>query len=140
MEVEKENISRGEIVKCETRKCKTPCGNIYVTVGFDEKFGPMEMFTNIKGLKVQKQIDCGWSLHSIAMAASHMLQGGFNSKDVTKYVGSSLCPEFSMLGMHTCPEFMQSGLTDMINKLKEESVDVDKQPNEETDKGQTGEQ
>ena len=125
MEIEKPNISRGETVLSETRKCQTPCGNIFITIGYEKDFGPIEMFVATKGLKADKQINCDWALNAIAMGASHMLQGGFNSTDVSRHVNNFICPAFSMNGLSTCPEFMQSGLNDMIKKLKEEITDAE---------------
>jgi len=88
---EKEAISprpRPEVIKGTTTKVSTGCGNLYVTINFDEEDHPFEVFT-----QMGKAGGCAASqLEAVARLVSLALRSGVEIKSIIDQLKGIRCP------------------------------------------------
>lgn len=106
-----EPLQRKDSEDSFTKKCKTPCGNLYVTCSHRD-YNPIEIFVGVASLNYAAQKGCHWALNYIAVACSNFLQNRIEREKVLKYTDSGHCPEYSQLGLRTCPEHIHNIIKD----------------------------
>ena len=111
---------RAEVMLGLTEKVELMCGNLYVTVNYDEEGNPFEVF-----IQLGKAGGCGYSqLEGLARMISLALRSGVQVDDVIEQLKGIRCPTVSYDNgrkLLSCSDAVAMGLREIGSRRKVQS-------------------
>lgn len=108
-------MTRPETIDGTTRRRKTPCGNMYITINKDGN-EIVEIFTHLG-----KPGTCPRAfLEALGRVTSLAIRKGVSSDDIVKTLAGIRCADSNNINEYSCPHTLSNAIKEEIEKNKEE--------------------